>query len=648
MPGILGISGPAPKDPKTTAELLRRMADPIRYRPDQPVELFINEKYAAATVGYGKDFRSIKPAAAEKNGVLLLIDGEIFPETGNVPAELLDAEPSIQRADYALYLYMEHGPSFVSMLNGTFTIAVLDSRDGKTHLYTDRFRSRSMCVRHDNKTLVFATSVRSILNFSPEAGKQYDRLALSELFVFEYIRGDKTLFEDIKRLDPASHAVWDGRTLTSEKYFTPRVQHIQKHITSPRDGARELYLAFKRSAEKRFSGSAKTTVLLSGGIDSRLALSLCPKSVTAATYCNKGNPFTKEVRIARTVAKTFGVEHLLLERDSDYYAKIAALSVEANDAFATYISGHSAGVHDQLREKGIEVVLTGMFLNAALKAYFPLPEFCFDAYPNGPKEVNTRTVSRIVSYEPVFRRAERQDLLTLALNNEMKDTAALAREHAIRDIMSWFSQDAPLAELFDSFPLQDMRTASNDMSHTRGLQTTFVDRSPFLDNEVFDLSFALPASWKTRGDLIRRCLWLSDPKLALITDSSTGLPAGIVPPYDLVFIKTGELARKLGRALSERSRLIRSLRGPKEGERVFTEGQFHDMNALLRTNIFYRELVEASIEQLPDGFFDIGMIKKLYLEDLNSSLPRLRVLFEIIITFALFDKKWGPRARMSE
>ena len=58
-------------------------------------------------------------------------------------------------------------------------------------------------------------------------------------------------------------------------------------------------------------------------------------------------------------------------------------------------------------------------------------------------------------------------------------------------------------------------------------------------------------------------------------------------------------------------------------------------------------MVESTVEELDETIFDKSMIVKLLRDDLNATAPRLRSLFEIILTFGLFDKKWGPSTSRS-
>jgi hypothetical protein len=88
MAGILGFLKPRNSATVTVEAILRRMGQPLCYSPTQVLTPFISGTRAAAVVDYGIGFDFQKPAAAQRHGVLLLIDGEAFPDSSEVSPEL--------------------------------------------------------------------------------------------------------------------------------------------------------------------------------------------------------------------------------------------------------------------------------------------------------------------------------------------------------------------------------------------------------------------------------------------------------------------------------------------------------------------------------------------------------------------------------
>ena len=114
MPGIFGLISKNILNSDYTSKLTA-MAHPLAFTVEQETELFRHKWYCAGTVVYGKSFSFLKKASAFKDDVLLIMDGEIFPDAEDVPQELAAYAPTIQRAEYCLYLYLKYGPKFVDL-----------------------------------------------------------------------------------------------------------------------------------------------------------------------------------------------------------------------------------------------------------------------------------------------------------------------------------------------------------------------------------------------------------------------------------------------------------------------------------------------------------------------------------------------------
>ena len=644
MPGILGVVKASGwlQDPRM---VLERMAEPIRYADGQQINYFQLERCAAAVVDYGNEFTFLRPASAQREHVLLIMDGEVFPDASEVPPDLVKPHPTIQRAEYCLHLYLLYGSNFVSRLNGAFIIAIYDARDGLLHLYTDRFPSRIMTYWQKDGEVSFASSPRSILRYRNDIGRNYDLLALTELLAFERVRGEKTLFADIRRLPPACHAQWDGTRWHREDYAPSRFRASSQPWHSWKDVAIEFSRRLKQAVSKRNGDGGKTAVLISGGIDSRLLLAVSQPGVVAASWTNKGAPPSKEVELAAQIATVCGAPFLPLEREHDYYAKVAKPAAEIMEGLWTISGCHTLGTQEQMAKAGIQAIMTGYYVDTLFKGLFGEPIVPDSYYPDEPPLLKARRRAHHLVDTIIIRKRDHQDLLTLAFQDEMKDVLAVAREHAIRDLTRWFLMDAPWLDLVDRAKPQDLQSGSPSIGGMKEISCRFLNRSPIYDNHLFELAWQIPYAWKSRGRLVRYVLCTQFPRLALIQDNNTGLPAGLFPPYDLFPIEFLRHIRRAGRWLSRYSRFISSLRNPTKGTQIYQTSARHDLNALLKLSPDYQILIKNAIERLDRNIFDVDCLLVLLRDDLAAYAPRLNPLFQGILTFSLFDEAWGPRAR---
>lgn len=641
MPGIIGLQKKRECPAIELRGILERISVPLQYAPTHPLTTYVYQRQAAGVVGHG--FEVQKSGIAERDGVMVVMDGEVFPEATEVPSDLRDGAPTIQRAAFCLHRYLEEGPTFIERLNGTFGVAVVDSRNGSVHLGTDRFGHRLLFVWERDGECAFASSLRSLLLLEESIGRSYDCRSLAELIVFERVLGNRTLFPDVKRLQGGCRASWSGKGWEVTRYFSPRRVPLLSNLKSWEDGAAELERRLRHSLTKRLADKSKAGLFLSGGLDSRLVLGCAPRPVTAMTLSHPGW-MPREAKVAARLASAAGAPLLLLEREADCYAKMAAQASEVNEGMATFVACHSLANHMQMAKEGIEVVLTGDRSDVAFKDYFAGSIDHDGLLPWTGSRLQIRRASRKLMSSPLIRRAAHQDLMMLALSPAMKLSFAQVWEETLEWVETMFHPGVPLEDTLSEMALCDWQ-GFTALGMLRGVSTGFVERSPFFDNDVWDLSLRLPISWRSGARIVMKAIMIAAPKLAAIPDAGTGIkprtPAGLA--------RTWTSAKGSLRSLAKRVLNRNSLAKPGPGRRagatgIFANSGFHDRDLALKFSDPYRELVKSSISALPTDFFDVGTIQGLLESDLEADTPSLGKVFEILVTFGEFSRKWGIEA----
>lgn len=595
---------------------------------------------AAAAVEYGEGFSFQKTSLAERDRVLLLMSGEVFPEASDVPPDLRGQAATVQRAEYCLHRYLQEGIQFVESLNGTFALAILDRREGKVHLATDRFGHDLMFFSGRGGDWGFASSVRSLLLRGDGIGRTYNYRALAELIVFERVLGDRTLFGDIQRLPAGCLATWNGTRWEVRRYFEPRHRKVPASLKCWEDAAEELVRRLRHSIGKRLADQPKAGLFLSGGLDSRLVLGCCGSPVTTATFAHPGR-MPREAEVASALARAHGAPMLLLERPTDHYARIARKASEVNEGLATFVGCHSLGTHETLYREGVRVVLTGDRSDVGFKAYFDGVIDTSGLQPWTASKLQIRRAARLLMSSPIIRRAERQDLMVLALSAPMKTEFATVWEQTVQDLCDLFLPGMSLEESICDLSLRDWQSFTS-MGLVRGLATEFPERSPFYDNEVWSLSLSIPPAWRQGAQIVRRAVNLASPALARIPDASSGIPPCVSPTWNRLLADARTTVRDWGKKVSRYSKWLAAKRAPTVGTQILTWSGYHDRNAALRLCEPYRRVVLESVDALPAEFFDTKTIRRFLDEDLAADAPKHGSLFEILITFAQFGANWGP------
>lgn len=646
MPGILGYKSTNSKNVIDSA-IINKMAIPVTYSPKDRLKTVNHDSFSGGVVDYGEEF-PVKSAIAQNSGVYLFIDGEVYPDSNEVPQSLRDSDAAIQRAEYCLYMYLQSGPAFVSKLNGSFAISIYDSRNHSLHLYTDRFLSRPIFYWQKDGDFAFASSVRSLLCSLDGVGLKYDPIAVSEFFAFEKVISDRTIFSDIKRLPPAGHSVFSSGKLVIDKYFKfdPSAKN---EFSSWKEASLKLKDILKRAIDKRTADKCGVGILLSGGMDSRFILSLAPDSVKGVTLVN-ADMKNQERSLTLKVADTRGVPCIELPRTTDYPVLQAYASVDINEGIlSSFLACRGVTFFDKIIDSGVHAVIAGLYFDQVLKGvYINDIDLSFLLRTKSlPEYIKNRTIGRILLESKLVRESGPMDLISLIMTDELRDAFGAAREQQIKRISQWFSAGGEVEDLADRFPYENILAVSDLAPTTRTNRTRLIDRSLIYDNELADFAISIPFKWKRGGRLIRYALHNVSGDLSKFKDPKTGLPGRFSSPTRWPFIKRfSEISREVLKrsSLTWKIRNFKNNRKKKSSVHPFNQGAYHDIDALLAFSPKYQELVQNSINSLPRELFDIDYIRTLLADDLSAGKPRLSKIFTPLVAFSLFDTKWGPNA----
>ena len=99
------------------------------------------------------------------------------------------------------HLWEEYGPDFVQRLNGMFAIALHDARANRFVLVRDHLGIKPVFYALDDERLVFGSEIKALLA-SGLVERELDVDALGEFIGWEYVPAPRTLFRDIRKLEP--------------------------------------------------------------------------------------------------------------------------------------------------------------------------------------------------------------------------------------------------------------------------------------------------------------------------------------------------------------------------------------------------------------------------------------------------------------
>lgn len=265
---------------------------------------------ALGRIGIGIFNRRPQPVAAADAGVQLCLCGELYHQ-GRRRAELRglgvlgsDADD----ADLALQTYLREGPTGLARLEGAFTVAVWDERQGALTVVNDRFGLYPHYYAHTPAGLSFAPELKGVLA-APGVPRRLDLTAVAEYARFQQLLGERTWLEDVRLLPPAvvlRYTPADGR-LVLAKYWDFDAIAPAPHVSFD-EAVDETVRRFQRAIDAMTQPPERVGVYLSGGLDGRTILGFVGPETPVQTF-TFGATGSRDVLFGTAIARRAGRPH---------------------------------------------------------------------------------------------------------------------------------------------------------------------------------------------------------------------------------------------------------------------------------------------------------------------------------------------------
>ena len=251
-----------------------------------------------------------QPIFNETGDMVIVYNGEIynFPELRRYLEGRGHRFRTRTDTEVILHLYEEKGEAAPEYLNGAFAFAIWDSRRRRLFFCRDRFGIKPLYVKSHGEALFLSSDIRAL----PVSGEErIDPGALDDFFTYGYVPGEKTIWEGIHELAPATWGLYDEKGLRFGTYWRPPEE------TAPADIDRwiEQFMALLADAVRiRLVSDVPLGAFLSGGIDSGTVVALMSRFGPVKAFTVGFPRGTQDEReYARLVADRYGCEKIVEE-----------------------------------------------------------------------------------------------------------------------------------------------------------------------------------------------------------------------------------------------------------------------------------------------------------------------------------------------
>lgn len=348
MSGVFGFFAPG----QEARALANRMALAMSHRDWYVAEAWTDVQcpLALGRIGIGIFNCAPQPLWNNAGTIALVMAGEIYEHDLSIP-------PAASQEEIALAAYQEQGDDFARHLNGAFVIAVWDVRRQSLLIANDRFGLYPHYFAAYDGSFIFAPEIKGVLE-NPTVSRALDETALAQYMRFQHLLGDRTFFEHVKLLPPASVLYYElgSAAPALAAYWSLANVPFRPQVKFP-EAVEEAGSLLRRAVHRFSSDSIRPGLHLSGGLDSRTILGLTDRRpITTIGY---GDPASRDAQYATQIARAARSEHHHFDLgDGSWVKDWAPFHLDLTEGLHSWIHAHGISTLPFARQQ-FDVLLTG-------------------------------------------------------------------------------------------------------------------------------------------------------------------------------------------------------------------------------------------------------------------------------------------------
>ncbi|MEE2842487.1 MAG: asparagine synthase-related protein [Chloroflexota bacterium] len=413
--------------------------------------------------------------------------------------------------------------NLVKSLNGEFVL-LIETPD-QLVLANDRFAALPIFYAIDTASLVVSFSYQQIWRWlSQNSRLKIDSLAFYEFLHFQRLFGTTTFDQTSNVLTPATVLTIDKRSKnpSTARYWKP---NFDKRHDGRNAIASDLADAIKNTVALKTNDAAHTTLLLSGGMDSRAALGgftpdALPNCVTIGASENN------EVDVARAVSATAGAPHTFVQRPATHYADILPQAVADGGGMYTFHHGHFYGLDIPdtdliLHGHGFDYFFQGMYLPSKRRSLVGQPTRTWALEPIGfdlTGEYIAKAKYRLKGIDTV-------DLLDANVANDATGRLRADLDSVLKNI------NGETSEPYDDWDYLTTSAPGRHYTYLNLLSAASLaeQRTIAFDNDILDIYYSIPAKMRHGTRLLAETIKILNPKLLEVRNANTNLRPDLSP-----------------------------------------------------------------------------------------------------------------------
>ena len=417
----------------------------------------------------------------------------------------------------------KHPQNGALSLDGEF-IAVITNSD-EIIIIGDRFASIPVFHLADANSLVISFSYQPLWQWQSSNNQlDVDPLAFYEFLHFQRLFGESTFDKASRALPPAGLLRFNRSTskVTVDRFWLP---NFAKRTDGLKAIAGDLADAVKESVKIKTSGANKPSLLLSGGMDSRLVLGgfagrSQPHCITVGEIENN------EVDVARELANISGAKHSFVGRSADHYSNIISSSVAAGGGMYSFQHGHFYDLEIPATDlivhgHGFDYFFQGMYLPSSRRSLLGRSTRMWSLNSIGT-DIPTEYIKN-AKYR--MKGVDSLDLLKPEHQTETFDRVRSNLESVLAPV------NGTTAEPYDDWDYLTTSAPGRHYTYLNLLSAASLaeQRTVAFTNDIFDIYYSTPADVRHGTMLLAQTIKYLDPRFLNVRNANTNLRPDLSP-----------------------------------------------------------------------------------------------------------------------
>jgi len=473
----------------------------------------------------------IQPMRSEDGNCVIVFNGEIynFLELREELVKLGVNFSTQSDTEVILRSYQMYGINkTLNILEGMFAFVLYDISTKNVYVARDKFGEKPLYYIKSDDSFIFASELKALTD--EIENKNIDKDALNLFFSLSYIPAPRTIYEQVKKLMPATCLQINLETGFTEFVYYDLLQEIQQKpkFDDFELAKKELESLLISATKRRMVSDVPLGAFLSGGIDSSIISSIMARE-SAIPIITFSIGFVEkeydESSRAAIVAKNIRSEHYLKYLDyKDVLTDIDSILAYYDEPFGDSSAIASNYVAKLAREK-VTVALTGdcadelfggyekYLVQFYITKFNALPEFLkillktivnklpHNRLTNGTlrrvkKVINNAELSSFdLHYEMMCIGVTDSERKNLLMDDFFSDIRPVIKERFLRyengtDIEKGYYTDLTTVLEGDMLVKVDRICMKNSLEA----------RVPFLDSKIVELAYRIPNNFKIKGN----------------------------------------------------------------------------------------------------------------------------------------------------